>query len=672
MALFGKSKTAQRSEAPSKSSRPAAGKIALVGSPNVGKSVMFCNLTGVYVTVSNYPGTTVEVSRGTGEIGGRRYEVVDTPGMYSLLPLSDDERVARSILLHEKPDLVLHIVDARNLERMLLLTFQLMEAGLPMILVLNMMDEAQAAGLHIDTDRLEDELGIPVVATVSTTGQGMDRLRRRIARGSPPPMIDRFRYRASYGLPVESYASRIEERLTDDYPVSRRCVALLLLQDDEEIREIVQRREGEQYNEIRSAAEEARGLATMPVDYILTMARREWAAQAHGSAVRQVSAAGEPFSEKLSRLMLHPVTGFPILLLVLYLGLYKLVGGFGAGTVVNFLEGTVFEGWLNPHMIEVAERLIPWQVVRDLFVGEYGLLTLGLRYAVAIILPIVAIFFLVFSFIEDVGYLPRLALLLDRMFKKLGLSGRAVIPMVLGLGCDTMATMVTRTLSSKRERLIAVLLLSVAVPCSAQLGVLVGLLSGTPLAFIIWAMVIFGVYIGVGSVAAWIIPGRRAPFYVEVSPLRWPKLTNIARKTFARLKWYLKEVIPLFMLASVLIWLGQLTGLFGVIVKVLEHPVRWIGLPVETAEVFLFGFFRRDYGLAGLYDLNKEHAFSGAQLVVAAVALTLFLPCVAHFLMTVKEKGWKAAIGILATVGLVAFSVSLVLSQLLSLLHVTL
>jgi len=655
-----------------KTAEGTTGRIVLVGSPNVGKSVMFHNLTGVYVTVSNYPGTTVEMSRGMGAIGHRRYEVVDTPGMYSLLSISEDERVARSILLDEAPDLVLHIVDARNLDRMLLLTFQLIEAGLRVILVVNMMDEARAAGLHLDADRLEDELGIPVVGTVSTTGEGMERLRRRIARPGPLPAVDRFRYRALYGLPVEQYLGRLEELLMGAYPLSRRCIALLLLQGDEEIHRMVRLAEGPRYEEVHQVTEEARRLATMPVDYILTMIRREWAARVHATAVRQVPAEGEPFSEKLSRLMLHPLTGFPILFLVLYLGLYKLVGQFGAGTVVDFLEGTVFEGWLNPLMTRAAERVIPWAVVRDLFVGEYGVLTLGLRYGVAIILPIVTFFFLIFSFIEDVGYLPRLALLLDRMFKKLGLSGRAVIPMVLGLGCDTMATMVTRTLSTKREQLIAVLLLSLSVPCSAQLGVLMGLLSRRPLALAVWAVVILGVYVGVGSLAARVIPGRRAPFYVEVSPLRWPKLANIARKTFARVKWYLKEVIPLFMLASVLIWMGRLTGLFDLAIRALAYPVRWVGLPAETARVFLFGFFRRDYGMAGLYDLAKEGALSGRQIVVATVALTLFLPCIAHFLITVKEKGWKIGLGILATVGLVAFSVAFMLAHLLDALGVAL
>ncbi|MHC4787841.1 MAG: FeoB small GTPase domain-containing protein, partial [Planctomycetota bacterium] len=428
------------------------GRIALVGSPNVGKSVMFAHLSGLYVTVSNYPGTTVEVSRGVGEIGGRRYEVVDTPGMYSLLPLSEEERVARSILLEQRPEVVLHLVDAKSLERMLSLTFQLIEAGLPVVLVLNMMDEAEAKGLSIDAAELERLLGIPVVPTVCTQGRGLAELRDRIGSRAPGPVVEPFRYRERVGLAIEEVVGRIERLLGGDYGVSRRCLALLLLQDDREVHALVSAREPDTYEQVRAEVEAAREGAGRPIDYLLALERRRWAVEAASAAVSQDREAGPAFRERLSRLLVHPLSGVPVLLLVLYFGLYKLVGEFGAGTVVDFLESRVFETWLNPLVTAATQWLIPWPVIQDLFVGEYGVLTLGLRYAVAIILPIVSLFFLVFSFIEDVGYLPRLALLVDRLFKKIGLSGRAVIPMVLGFGCGAMATMVTRTLSTKRER----------------------------------------------------------------------------------------------------------------------------------------------------------------------------------------------------------------------------
>ena len=297
--------------------------------------------------------------------------------------------------------------------------------------------------------------------------------------------------------------------------------------------------------------------------------------------------------------------------------------------------------------------------------GEYGVITLGFRYAVALILPIVTFFFIIFSVIEDTGYLPRLAMLIDRVFKKIGLSGRAVIPMVLGLGCDTMATMVTRTLPTKRERIISTMLLALAVPCSAQIGVIIALLEGKQLALLVWAGVITLVFLFIGYLAALILPGARPTFYMEVPPLRFPKISNVLVKTYTRVTWYFKEVLPLFVLASVFIWLGQITKLFDVAIATLRKPVSLVGLPPEAAKIFLFGFFRRDYGAAGLYDLNKDGLLTGVQLTVACVALTLFLPCIAQFLMNVKERGMKTGVGISLFILFFSFAVAYVLNFIL-------
>ncbi|MEF8787839.1 MAG: ferrous iron transport protein B, partial [Planctomycetota bacterium] len=480
--------------------------LALVGNPNVGKSVLFSNLTGTYVTVSNYPGTTVEVSRGRAEIGDDRYEVVDTPGMYSLLPLSEDERVARDIMLLEDPDVVLIVVDSRNLERMLGLTFQLIEAGLPVVLGLNMMDEARDRGLSIDAEALAEELGIPVVPLVATSGEGMDELRSTLQEVDEPADLAPVRYQPAQGVDIEERLGEVQDRLSADYSMSDRAMAALLLQGDEGAEEWVRENEGAAYDEVEEIAAPAREGTRQPLDYLLKVQRRRRADDICSRTVTREDSSGEPFTEKLSRVLVRPVTGIPILLAVLYFALYRFVGVFGAGTAVDFLEGVVFGEWLNPYVEGAVRGAIPWPVLQDLFVGEYGIITLGLRYAIAIILPVVTFFFLVFSLIEDVGYLPRLALLLDRAFKKIGLSGRAVIPMVLGFGCDTMATMVTRTLTSKRERLISVILLSAAVPCSAQLGVIMALLSGVPGAMAVWAVTILCVYIAIGTLASRLVP----------------------------------------------------------------------------------------------------------------------------------------------------------------------
>jgi len=316
--------------------------------------------------------------------------------------------------------------------------------------------------------------------------------------------------------------------------------------------------------------------------------------------------------------------------------------------------------------------LIPWPVLTDLVVGEYGILTLGLRYAVAIILPIVAFFFLVFAIVEDTGYLPRLAMLTDRIFKRFGLSGRAVIPMVLGLGCDTMATMVTRTLPTRRERVISTLLLSLAVPCSAQLGVILALMEGRPLVFMVWSGIVGLLLVAVGWLSNQVLPGSAPLFYMEIPPLRLPSISNVLLKTFARVKWYLTEIIPLFVLASVLIWLGRLTLLFDLLLRVLQWPVRWMGLPPESAGIFLFGFFRRDYGAAGLYDLNKQDLLTNNQIAVASVVLTLFLPCVAQLLINFRERGWKVGVAIAGTTLVIALGTGWLLNMALQGLGVVL
>ena len=367
---------------------------------------------------------------------------------------------------------------------------------------------------------------------------------------------------------------------------------------------------------------------------------------------------------------MDPLIGGPILLAVLYYGLYKFVGGFGAGVLVDFLENTVFDKYINPFMVNAVNSAIHFKLLQDLLVGEYGVITLGFRYAVAIILPIVATFFFAFAIVEDTGYLPRLAMLIDQLFKKIGLSGRAVIPLVLGFGCSTMATMVTRTLPTKRERIIATLLLALAIPCSAQMGVILALLGDSPPGLIIWLGVIIFVFLIVGFLAAKIMPGELPTFYMEIPPLRLPQLSNILRKTASRLKWYFLEVLPLFIMASVFIWLGQITRIFDFFVNVLKYPVSWIGLPDKAAVSFLFGFFRRDYGAAGLYDLKREGLLSGNQLVVACVTITLFLPCIAQLLMNMKERGLRMGIAMSVFILFFSFSVGYLVNIGLTLLNI--
>jgi ferrous iron transport protein B len=574
----------------------AALRVALVGAPNVGKSALFHRLTGRYVVVSNFPGTTVEVARGAARMDGVWAEVVDTPGVYALEGEGEVERVTRALLESGAADVIVHVADAKDLARHLPLTLQLRARGLPVVLALNMMDEAERWGVRVDAEALARRLGCPVVPVVAVEGRGVGALREAVADAARRALCRR-------GQAVAG-----------------------------------------------GSGECADG------GYAGAVARRRAAEAILAGIVTENGRRAPGGGERLGRALAHPVTGLPLLAAILYVGLYGFVGRFGAGTLVDAIEGGLFEGVLNP-WLERAFAPVPWAPVRDLFVGEYGLLTLGLRYAIGIILPIVGTFFLFFSVLEDSGAFPRVALLVDRVFKRLGLSGRAVIPMVLGFACDTMATMVTRTLSTRRERVLATLLLALAVPCSAQLGVILAVLSPHPGALAVWGGVVLVTFGVVGALAARVLPGDPPLFHMELPPLRRPRLGNVLAKTAARMHWYLAEVLPLFLWASVVLWAGAWTGAFDAVVRAMAPAVGALGLPAAAARVFLFGFFRRDYGAAGLFDLHRANMLDPAQLTVAAVTLTLFLPCIAQFLVMWRERGPRTALAILGFVTPFAFGV---------------
>ena len=472
-----------------------------------------------------------------------------------------------------------------------------------------------------------------------------------------------------YPLPIEAAISRIETLLENRWQdtISRRSIALLILQKDPKIRSQLQQEV--YFPEIERIVTETQASMTESLTFAIAESRHKLAMEIEQDVTVKLRHRNTD-DEWLHQLTVHPITGIPILMAILYFGIYQFVGVFGGGTLVDGIEG-FFESSINPIVNAVVAAIFPWQVIQDLFANDYGIITLGIRYAVAIVLPIVTTFFLMFSLLEDSGYLPRLSLLVDRLFKSIGLSGRAIIPLILGLGCGTMATLVTRTLESKRERIIATLLLALTIPCSAQLGVMLALLSQEPTALFIWASVMVIIFLGIGFLAGKIIPGKADCFYMEIPPLRLPRLTAIVTKTYVRLKWYFGEILPLFVFASVLIWAGKLTGLFDVVVRGLEPVMLWLGLPQEAAPTFLYGFFRRDYGAAGMFDLHSSGILTGQQLVVAAVTLTLFIPCIAQLQFMFKERGIKTTVAIAAFVVGFAFSLGYILNQLLTIMELS-
>ena len=620
--------------APNKSLTPALQRLVLCGQPNVGKSLIFNLLTGRYAAVSNYPGTTVTVSHGTSpRLPG--LEVLDTPGTYSLMPITEEERVARDMLLASPDDIVVHVVDAKNLRRMLPMTLELLELRRRVVLVLNMMDEANRLGVQIDTVDLSHRLGVPVVCTNALKGEGIDDLIRVVRDGlsqvSPDPHV-------RYDAHIWDLASRL------GLPSGPDGRARFTTADLSAVDPVMA---GEFELAVRIARQHH-------ADQILTNCA-SFPAVTHGLV------AGV-----LNRLTMNFWTAIPIALAVLYFGVYQFVGQFGAGTLVDFIETGLYERYVTPYLTSAVENLIPWVTLQNLFVHEYGVLTLGLRYAIALILPIVGTFFLLFSVLEDSGYLPRMALLLDGVFKRIGLNGRAVIPIILGFGCGTMATVVTRILETKRERIITTLLLGVAIPCSAQLGVILAMTATSSRVFVSWCVIMACIFLLLGTVAAKVLPGEAPSFYLEMPPLRRPRLRNVFTKTYSRMHWYFIEILPLFILISVIIWVGNLTGVFDVVVRGMTPIVGAMGLPESSAQSLFFGFFRRDYGAAGLLDLQRGGGMTVRQSFISILVISLLLPCVAQFFIMKKERGWAFALGTAAGIVGIALTVGITANFILS------
>ncbi|MGC7845777.1 ferrous iron transport protein B [Desulforudis sp. 1088] len=600
---------------------PGARKVVLAGNPNAGKSVFFNALTGLYVDVSNYPGTTLEISHGRmGEDA-----IIDTPGVYGISSFSDEERIARDIIL--AADVVINVVNAVYLERDLFLTQQIIDTGVPVVVALNMIDEAENNGLSIDVPRLAEELGVPVVPTIAVRRRGLAELKAALAEacpGRPTPDVLRM---------LKSLVNR----------VGNQGDALLIAEGDVFVAQRHGVEPGERQEEI----------------YTL---RRRRVNEIVGAVVTE-GTRRNAFSRLLGLWMIRPLTGIPILLAALWV-MYKVIGQFVAGTVVGWTEEGIMLGYYEPAVRNLVARFVDLKsLAGEFLVGEFGLLTMTVTYVLGLLMPLVASFYFFLSLFEDSGYLPRIATLVDRLLTKIGLNGRAIIPLILGFGCVTMATIVTRLLGSARERKIAIVLLALAVPCSAQLAVIGGMLAGLGGVYMLfWAVTIMAVFIMAGTLLQAILPGKSTSLLIDLPPLRLPRMGNVLKKTTTRSFQFLKEATPLFALGAALITLFQASGLLGVIQQGLAPlTVGWLNLPGEAANAFVMGIVRRDFGAAGLYEM----ALTPVQTVTALITITLFVPCIASILVIFKELSkkeaaliWLGTWGIAFTVGGVAARVT--------------
>lgn len=621
-------------------------RVLLLGNPNVGKSLLFKNLTQHYVNVSNFPGTTVEIARAWAAFDGHRFEVMDTPGLNDLSPRSsEDAQVTRRILEERDDAVVVQVADAKNLRRALLLTLQLADLGRPMVLVLNMLDELAERGVRIDRAKLAELLGVPVVGAIALRNHGTGALLAALAHARPARPAP------------ESAAAELASRCGNG------CAS-----EDAVVHYQRNRERLAEVNRLLAAT---------------------WSTS---------QPRGASLGVRLGFWAMHPVKGAAFVAAVLFL-VFWFVGLFGAGTLVDLMETGLFEQHVNPLAIRAADAVLPFphrhateaveaavavpltpvhevgiadwsrQVLRpeyelaagatlsggqravrfvhDFLVGPYGAVTMALSYALAIVLPIVTTFFLLFSILEDSGYLPRMAIMVNRLFRLIGLNGKAVLPMILGLGCDTMATMTTRILETRKERVVTTMLLALAVPCSAQLGVLLAMLASLSLlGGVVWLGMLLAVVLLVGWLTSRLFPGEASDFILEIPPMRRPQLGNVVVKTVSRLNWYLREVIPLFLVGTAALFFLDALGALGWLGRAGEPLViGWLGLPAETSNAFLVGFLRRDFGAVYLLDAATGAAplLSQHQVLVAMVTITLFMPCIANFLMIAREHSWKIA-----------------------------
>ena len=576
-------------------------------------------MSSIYAEVSNFPGTTVEVQQG--RFG--QDAILDTPGIYGVSSFNDEEKVSRELIL--AADTVVCVVDAVHLSRDLFLTLQLVDMGIPMVVALNMMDEARAKGIDIDVDALSALLGVSVFPTVATKAIGIDELRRGIGQAEPGPCHPE----------LTALLPNADESLS-------RAEKVLLAEGD-------------------VSTAEKHGLEPGQLRDKLYGWRRHQVNEIVSSVITRTD-KGASWRGRLGYWMMHPLTGIPLLLVMLF-ATYMVLGEGIAVRVVGFTEETLGQGLWEPFIRGLVHRVInEGSVIEAVLTGEFGVLTMTVTYMLGVILPLVIGFYLLMAVLEDSGYLPRIAVMADSLFKRVGLNGRAVIPMILGFGCVTMATISVRVLGSRRERAIATYLMALAVPCSAQLGVILGILAAMGGGWWLLAYVgtIFTVFVGVGMLLGRFTTGESSDLLLDIPPVRLPRVDNVLRKTLNKSYMFIREVTVYFTLGALLLAIMQVTGLLQGVQRALAPLTEmWLGLPAETATAFVMGFVRRDFGAAGLYrGETLDIALTPMQSLVALVALTLFVPCIASVMIILKERGTRYAAvawtGTLVTAFLVA------------------
>ncbi len=609
--------------------------IALAGNANVGKSVIFNFLTGLHQHIGNWPGKTVEKAEGTLYFKGYLIDIVDLPGIYSLSTFSLEELISREYIAFEKPDVVINVVDASVLERNLFFTLQLMELEAPMILALNQVDIAAKKGVEIDHENLEKILGIPVVPTVAIKGIGVYGLLERaievVEQGGANPS------RIEYGKEIEDEIGKLTELIVETGPrYPARWTAIKLLERDEEIEKEVRKKNPEILEKSKDLAREIEKVHGHSCSTVVTSERYE-TARCIVAQVQKIKPRVEmTITERIHELTTHRVLGYLSMAGVLLL-MFGSIFMFG-GLVSEYLSGFLYG--LEP----TVQMILGVGIVKELIWG--GIIE-GAIAGITVALPYIAPFYLALYFLEDSGYLSRIAFLMDAAMHKIGLHGKAFIPVMLSFGCNVPACLGCRIMETERERLLAIFVVTL-VPCAAVTVVVLGLVGR--FLGVQWALALYitdlAIVFMLGRIAFKALPGEPTGLIMEMHEYRIPHLRTVVSQTWFRLSEFIKMALPLIVISSLVIRLVEILGYWEPIVTFM-YPITvgWLGLRSEMGIPLLFGILRKELTLIMLATLLGPNlaTLTTSQMIVFALVVMLYIPCVATIAALVRETGWRKA-----------------------------
>jgi ferrous iron transport protein B len=620
-------------------------RVALAGNANVGKSAIFNQLTGLNQVVGNWPGKTVERAEGTLHFKGYTIRVIDLPGIYSLSTFSIEEIVSRDYIAIEKPDVIINVVDASALERNLYFTLQLLELEAPIVMALNQVDFAAKKGIRINTEKLSEILGIPVVPTVAITGSGVNELLTTVIEvASGERKLKPLRVR--FGAEVEKIVQelqRIVERtlpqLCEVYPA--RWIATKLLERDSDVAGKLKNYEGgaEVLEYAEKLAAELEKLHGEPSPVILASERYSIASK----IAKEVTVVEAPprisLEQKLDAIITHKILGYPILVGVV-LAMFSLI----------FIGGSLFSGFLESlfggitSYIEGVLAFLP-SAARSLITdGVLG----GIVAGITIALPYIVPFYIILALLEDSGYLPRAAFLMDNLMHKIGLHGKAFIPLILGYGCSVPACIGCRIMETQRERLLAAFVVTL-VPCAARTVVILGLVGrfvGLHAALALYIFDLVLIFI-LGRIAFKVLPGEPVGLIMEMPPYKRSSLRSVLTKTWSRTKDFVYIAFPIIVAGSLTITALDITGFINYITAGAKPLISgWLGLPVEAGIPLIFGVLRKELALILLSQLIPLESLSALQMIVFALVIMIYIPCIATIAALVREFGWRKALAI--------------------------